>query len=189
MGDAGFDGTKGEASRLITELRNSPEMQDRRDYRDDLESGTLIHDVEDWMGMTQEQSDRAPLAAWQEQMGDRAIELGEPEPPFAEDVKRRRRNDMANALNSAPQVPAPSVGQIAGGVVEIVGNLVKLVLMGIVLTEILVLEGFVPSAIHDGAEAVEHCRAQHYDAIVLDVMLPGRSLMATSRFRAVCRAL
>jgi DNA-binding response OmpR family regulator len=41
------------------------------------------------------------------------------------------------------------------------------------LTEFLQLEGFAASAIHDGADAVEHCRKQTYDAIVLDIMLPG----------------
>lgn len=41
------------------------------------------------------------------------------------------------------------------------------------LSDFLKLEGFQSRAIHDGAEAVEHCRQHHYDAIVLDVMLPG----------------
>jgi DNA-binding response OmpR family regulator len=41
------------------------------------------------------------------------------------------------------------------------------------LTEFLSLEGFEPSAIHHGEDAVTHCQAQHYDAIVLDIMLPG----------------
>ena len=41
------------------------------------------------------------------------------------------------------------------------------------LAEFLQLEGFVASAIHDGAAAVEQCRRQSYDAIVLDIMLPG----------------
>lgn len=41
------------------------------------------------------------------------------------------------------------------------------------LADFLRLEGFEPSAVHDGAEAVEHCREHGYDAIVLDVMLPG----------------
>ncbi|MDG1943117.1 MAG: response regulator transcription factor [Halioglobus sp.] len=41
------------------------------------------------------------------------------------------------------------------------------------LSDFLLLEGFQTSAVHDGAEAVEHCRAHHYDAIVLDIMLPG----------------
>lgn len=55
------------------------------------------------------------------------------------------------------------------------------------LTEFLVLEGFVPSAIHDGAEAVAHCRAQHYDAIVLDVMLPGlQGLEVLRQLRSFC---
>jgi len=41
------------------------------------------------------------------------------------------------------------------------------------LAEFLQLEGFSTSAIHDGAAAVAHCRRQAYDAIVLDIMLPG----------------
>jgi DNA-binding response OmpR family regulator len=41
------------------------------------------------------------------------------------------------------------------------------------LSDFLLLEGFVPSAIHDGAEAVIHCQDNSYDAIILDIMLPG----------------
>jgi DNA-binding response OmpR family regulator len=41
------------------------------------------------------------------------------------------------------------------------------------LADFLKLEGFSTSAVHDGAEAVGHCREGGYDAIVLDVMLPG----------------
>lgn len=41
------------------------------------------------------------------------------------------------------------------------------------LSDFLRLEGFAPAAIHDGAQAVEHCRDNSYDAIVLDIMLPG----------------
>jgi len=41
------------------------------------------------------------------------------------------------------------------------------------LEDFLRLEGFEPQALHDGAEAVAHCREQAYDAIVLDIMLPG----------------
>ena len=41
------------------------------------------------------------------------------------------------------------------------------------LSDFLQLEDFHASAVHDGAEAVEHCRHHQYDAIVLDVMLPG----------------
>ena len=41
------------------------------------------------------------------------------------------------------------------------------------LTEFLQLEGFSASSVHDGAAAVAHCRDHRYDAIVLDVMLPG----------------
>lgn len=41
------------------------------------------------------------------------------------------------------------------------------------LIEFLQLEGFAASAIHDGLAAVAHCRDHSYDAVVLDVMLPG----------------
>lgn len=41
------------------------------------------------------------------------------------------------------------------------------------LSEFLQLEGFQCEAIHDGGEAVLHCQKHSYDAIVLDVMLPG----------------
>lgn len=41
------------------------------------------------------------------------------------------------------------------------------------LADFLELEGFSSSAVHDGAEAVAHCRLHNYDAIVLDVMLPS----------------
>lgn len=41
------------------------------------------------------------------------------------------------------------------------------------LSDFLGLEGFTPSAIHDGEEAVAHCRENNYDALVLDIMLPG----------------
>lgn len=41
------------------------------------------------------------------------------------------------------------------------------------LAEFLQLEGFTTEAIHDGAAAVEQCREHSYDAIVLDIMLPG----------------
>lgn len=41
------------------------------------------------------------------------------------------------------------------------------------LSDYLTLEGFNLSSIHDGAEAVEHCQNTHYDAIILDIMLPS----------------
>lgn len=41
------------------------------------------------------------------------------------------------------------------------------------LSDFLSLEGFATRAIHDGAEAVTHCRQHEHDAIVLDIMLPG----------------
>ena len=40
------------------------------------------------------------------------------------------------------------------------------------LDDFLSLEGFSTHAVHDGADAIEHCRETDYDAIVLDVMLP-----------------
>lgn len=55
------------------------------------------------------------------------------------------------------------------------------------LTEFLSLEGFATSAIHDGAEAVRHCHEQQYDAIVLDVMLPGlQGLEVLRQLRSFC---
>ena len=41
------------------------------------------------------------------------------------------------------------------------------------LRDFLQLEGFTTHAVHDGAEALEHCRGRDYDAVVLDIMLPG----------------
>ena len=41
------------------------------------------------------------------------------------------------------------------------------------LSDFLALEGFHCNTIHNGAEAVELCRTQDFDAIVLDIMLPG----------------
>ena len=41
------------------------------------------------------------------------------------------------------------------------------------LGDFLRLEGFETASIHDGAEAVTHCRQHSYDAVVLDIMLPG----------------
>jgi DNA-binding response OmpR family regulator len=41
------------------------------------------------------------------------------------------------------------------------------------LADFLSMEGFETQAIHDGAEAVAHCRNHNHDAIVLDIMLPG----------------
>jgi DNA-binding response OmpR family regulator len=41
------------------------------------------------------------------------------------------------------------------------------------LTDFLKLEGFQVQAQHDGAQAVRHCRDNDYDAIILDIMLPG----------------
>ncbi|MEH6568181.1 MAG: response regulator transcription factor [Halioglobus sp.] len=41
------------------------------------------------------------------------------------------------------------------------------------LADFLKLEGFHTQAQHDGAQAVLHCREHQYDAIILDIMLPG----------------
>jgi len=41
------------------------------------------------------------------------------------------------------------------------------------LHDFLRLDGFATDAVHDGAAALEHCRDSHYDAVVLDIMLPG----------------
>ncbi len=41
------------------------------------------------------------------------------------------------------------------------------------LADFLTLEGFTVNALHDGLEAAQHCRNRQYDAIVLDIMLPG----------------
>ena len=41
------------------------------------------------------------------------------------------------------------------------------------LKEYLSLQGFAVSAVHDGAEAVNHLAGNHYDVLVLDIMLPG----------------
>jgi DNA-binding response OmpR family regulator len=53
------------------------------------------------------------------------------------------------------------------------------------LGEFLLLEGFSTHACHDGNEAVAHCRDHPYDAIVLDVMLPGlQGLVVLRQLRA-----
>ena len=41
------------------------------------------------------------------------------------------------------------------------------------LSEYLQLQGFAVSAIHDGREALTHLKRDHYDVLVLDIMLPG----------------
>lgn len=41
------------------------------------------------------------------------------------------------------------------------------------LIDFLTLEGFAVTAIHNGADAVDHCQQETYDALVLDIMLPG----------------
>jgi DNA-binding response OmpR family regulator len=56
------------------------------------------------------------------------------------------------------------------------------------LGDFLQLQGFRTEAVHDGAQAVEHCRAQSYDAIVLDIMLPGlQGLEVLRRLREFSR--
>ncbi len=40
------------------------------------------------------------------------------------------------------------------------------------LEDFLQLEGFDTSSVHDGADAIERCKGNEFDAIVLDVMLP-----------------
>ncbi len=55
------------------------------------------------------------------------------------------------------------------------------------LADFLRLEGFAAEAVHDGADAVRHCRQHAYDAIVLDVMLPGlQGLEVLRRLREFC---
>ena len=55
------------------------------------------------------------------------------------------------------------------------------------LVEFLQLEGFTASALHDGAAALAHCRSRHYDAIVLDIMLPGmQGLEVLRQLRRFC---
>ncbi|MBN7796692.1 response regulator [Parahaliea mediterranea] len=41
------------------------------------------------------------------------------------------------------------------------------------LGEFLALEGFRTHAVHNGEQALAHCREHSYDVIVLDIMLPG----------------
>lgn len=41
------------------------------------------------------------------------------------------------------------------------------------LNDFLALEGFSTTAVHDGLEAVELCRKDSFEVIILDVMLPG----------------
>jgi len=57
----------------------------------------------------------------------------------------------------------------------------------VLLTDFLRLEGFDACAIHHGAEAVSHCRQHDYDAIVLDIMLPGmQGLDVLRQLRTFC---
>lgn len=55
------------------------------------------------------------------------------------------------------------------------------------LTEFLQLEGFAIASIHDGAQAITHLQEKRYDAIVLDIMLPGmQGLDVLRELRAFC---
>ncbi len=55
------------------------------------------------------------------------------------------------------------------------------------LCDFLTLEGFVPHALHHGAQAVSHCQTHAYDAIVLDIMLPGlQGLDVLRQLRRFC---
>lgn len=55
------------------------------------------------------------------------------------------------------------------------------------LQRYLKLEGFDAAAMHDGAEALSHCETRQYDAIVLDIMLPGmQGLEVLRRLRQFC---
>ena len=57
------------------------------------------------------------------------------------------------------------------------------------LAEFLQLEGFSIYTVHDGAQAVEHLRGHRYDALVLDIMLPGmQGLDVLRRVREFCAA-
>lgn len=55
------------------------------------------------------------------------------------------------------------------------------------LGEFLQLEGFTVSALHNGDQALLHCRERHYDVLVLDVMLPGmQGLEVLRQLRVFC---
>ncbi len=55
------------------------------------------------------------------------------------------------------------------------------------LAEFLALEGFVTQAIHDGAAALDKLRQESFDAVVLDIMLPGmQGLEVLRRLREFC---
>ena len=55
------------------------------------------------------------------------------------------------------------------------------------LIEFLQLEDFQASAVHDGREAVNLCRTRSFDAIVLDIMLPG--LQGLEDMESRCKVL
>ena len=55
------------------------------------------------------------------------------------------------------------------------------------LLEFLQLEDFTASAVHNGREAISLCRNQNFDAIVLDIMLPGlQGLEVLRELRTFC---
>jgi len=49
------------------------------------------------------------------------------------------------------------------------------------LAERLELRGFTPSVVFDGESAVERVRGEHFDLVLLDVMLPGMNGFAVLR--------
>ena len=49
------------------------------------------------------------------------------------------------------------------------------------LAERLELRGFTPSVVFDGASALERMRGEHFDLVLLDVMLPGISGLVVLR--------
>ncbi|MCL1985603.1 MAG: response regulator [Betaproteobacteria bacterium] len=49
------------------------------------------------------------------------------------------------------------------------------------LAERLKLRGFVPSVVFDGESALEHVREEHFDLVLLDVMLPGMNGLTVLR--------
>ena len=55
------------------------------------------------------------------------------------------------------------------------------------LADFLRLEGFTTHAVHDGRVALSHCTKSTYDAIILDIMLPGmQGLEVLRRLREFC---
>jgi DNA-binding response OmpR family regulator len=74
----------------------------------------------------------------------------------------------------APSAPAPAEGgEDYGGTRSTHVLIIDDRELCALLADFLRLEGFRTSTVHDGAEAVTHLRRHRYDAVVLDVMLPG----------------